>query len=71
MSVNKFTKNIYKNLNFLNFLSNKDLCDCSENNSYFFVTEKKINDKEICKFSDIHNCKFTTNFYNLYEIRFN
>ena len=71
MSVNKFTKNIYKNLNSVNFLSNKDLCDCSANNSYFFVTEKKINDKEICKFSDIHNCKFTTNFYNLYEIRFN
>lgn len=71
MSVNKFTKNIYKNLNSVNFLSNKDLCDCSANNSYFFVTEKKINEKEICKFSDIHNCKFKTNFYNLYDIRFN
>ena len=50
MSVNKFTKNIYKNLNSVNFLSNKDLCDCSANNSYFFVTEKKINDKGYVNF---------------------
>ena len=71
IAINRFTKNIYKGLNSVNFLNNLNFCDCSKNKSYFLVTKNNNNDLKKCNFLETYNCKFKSNFYSLYTIRFN
>lgn len=71
IAINRFTKNIYKGLNSVNFLNNFNFCDCSKNKSYFLVIKNNNNDLKKCNFLEPYNCTFKSNFYSLYTIRFN